>query len=129
MSRPVIMLGLVISIALFSGITAAEPNLNPGKWEISTEMDMPGMPMKIPPVTHTQCLTKEDFVPKGKDASDQCRVSDLKQDGDTVSWKISCSGEGGKIEGSGQMTLLWRYHGRHHGYGYARSRDDGEKFH
>ena len=30
-----------------------------GKWEVKMQTEMPGMPMQMPPVTLTQCITKE----------------------------------------------------------------------
>ncbi|MSP63118.1 MAG: DUF3617 family protein [Myxococcales bacterium] len=38
--------------------------LHDGKWEITVQMQMPGMG-NLPPIVHRQCLTQKDFVPKG----------------------------------------------------------------
>ena len=72
-----------------------------GNWQVTVEMDMPGMPQKMPPTTMTQCLTKADvedatkIVPpapgRGGMPSD-CKVTDYKTVGNKVSWSMACSG-------------------------------------
>jgi hypothetical protein len=89
-----------------------------GKWQITTEMKMAGMDMKMPAMTIEHCVTPEEAQnpqpPKGK--NDSCRLEDYKLDGSTVTYKIKCdkpemTGEG-KItysaesyEGSVHMTM------------------------
>lgn len=60
----------------------------------------------IPPqsATRIQCITRDDLVPVSEDAEQECEATDIKIEGDTVSWKISCEGEGGGMEGTGQIT-------------------------
>ena len=97
-----ILVGIVISIVLLIGAAGAEPYMNPGKWEITTKTEMAGMPPQS--LTHTQCITAKDMVPMSKDANNECQVTDMKTRGNTVSWKISCGGQGGKMNGTGQVT-------------------------
>jgi len=104
MLKRLLYVTLVLSIIGAPWTATARPDLNPGKWEITTETEMVGMPMKVPPVTHTQCLTADDFVPQSEEANKECRVSDVKISGDTVSWKIVCSGQNGRMEGTGRVT-------------------------
>jgi len=104
MVKRIFLLGFAFSITLSLGVAFAGPKLNPGKWEITTETEMVGMPMKMPPQTYTQCLTGEEFVPQKQDTSNECQISDIKVDGNTVSWKITCSGQSGQIEGTGRIT-------------------------
>lgn len=97
-------LGLVFSFFCLLGTAVAGPEMNPGKWEITTETEMVGMPMKVPPVTHTQCLTSEDLVPQSDEASNECKITDVEVSGNTVSWKIICTGQNGRMEGTGRVT-------------------------
>ncbi len=94
------------SIVFFFSTAFAGPNLNPGKWEITTKSEMIGGPaMNMPAMTHTQCLKEENAVPRAKASPDQdCRVTDVVQKGDTVSWKIICAGQTGEMEGTGKVT-------------------------
>ena len=78
--------------------------MKPGKWEITTQTEMEGMPMSIPPITHTQCITGDELVPQSQEANSECVVSDMETSGDTVSWKIVCSGANGRMEGTGTIT-------------------------
>ena len=108
MTRKIFLAVLVCAIAIPFGAVLAEPNLNPGKWEITTQTEMVGMPgMQVPPVTHTQCLEKGEMVPQSEGESEECKVSDIRVEGDTVSWKVVCSGKNGAMEGTGEIT----YHG------------------
>lgn len=90
------------SLAACSG---GGPNLEEGLWEITTEVDMPGMPMKIPPMVYRQCLTKEEMVPKqGPGDQEICNYSSPKTKGDTVSWSVECQSPGGKTRSDGEIT-------------------------
>ena len=104
MVKRIFSLGLAFSIIFSMGTAFASPKFKPGKWEITTETEMVGMPMKMPPQTHTQCLTGEEFVPQNKQPGNECQISDVKTDGNTVTWKITCSTQGGQMEGSGRIT-------------------------
>jgi len=72
-----------------------------GRWEVKMEMDMPGMPAGMPPMTTTQCVTPEDAkdpqkaVPqggRGRGNPGDCKVSDHKVEGNKVSWSMKCEG-------------------------------------
>jgi len=100
MARKVIIPGVVISIVLLVGYAWAGPQMNPGKWEITTRTEMAGMAPQS--ATHTQCITADDMVPMSEDANQECQVTDITTQGNTVSWRISCSG--GKMNGTGSVT-------------------------
>jgi len=80
----------------------AGPNMNPGKWEITAETQMAGMPPQR--ATHTQCITAEDMVPASKGANQECQITDIVHKGNTVTWKMSCGGQAGGMEGTGSVT-------------------------
>ena len=35
---------------------------------------------------------------------DECKISDIKTAGDSISWKMICSGKSGEMEGTGTVT-------------------------
>jgi hypothetical protein len=79
------------------------PNMNAGLWEITIKTEMPGMEMA--PIKHTQCLTEKDFVPQGpQQPGQECEITDVKVDGDTVTWVLECESPGGKMKGTGTTT-------------------------
>ena len=49
---------LTVVVGLSVSALAQSPRRD-GRWEVKTEMEMPGMPMKMPAMTTTQCITKE----------------------------------------------------------------------
>lgn len=96
---------------LASGLVAlAQVPMREGRWEISMQMQMPDMPVAMPPVKMTQCVTADDLkdprqvVPRGspEDAS-KCEVSNYKVVGNKVTWKVVCKGPE-SITGDGEMT-------------------------
>ena len=54
---------VLLSLALVPGVSAGL-DMIAGMWEITTKWDMPGMPMEMPSVTFTQCLSRENTVPR-----------------------------------------------------------------
>ena len=86
---------------------AASP-AKPGKWEMTMQMEMTGMPMKMPAHTVTYCLTKEEaenpekLAPEQQRKNSDCKRTDLNINGNTVSWKVEC--EKSKMTGEGKIT-------------------------
>jgi hypothetical protein len=82
---------------------AAEHPQKAGKWQTKVEMEMPGMPMKMPPMTFDVCVTEEDLEDPQKsvpqDPKSDCKVGDYKIDGNSASWTIDCPKQ--KMKGSG----------------------------
>lgn len=73
----------------------AADTMRDGYWELTTTMDMPGMPVKMAPTKVKHCYTKEDVKDQKRVLSTDksCTVTDLKQSGNKVSWKMKCTGE------------------------------------
>ena len=100
----------VASLVAASWIVSAQGPRRDGRWEVTTEMDMPGMPMKMPAMKTVQCVTKEQAedpnqsVPKGQqDKNSDCKVSDYKVVGNKVTWTMTCTGKN-PMTGNGEMT-------------------------
>ena len=97
----------LVAVALGLSVSAlAQGPRRDGRWEVKMEMDMPGMPMKMPPITTEICLTEADLadpqkaVPK--DTKSDCKVSDYKVTGNTVTWAMECPSQ--KMKGTGEAT-------------------------
>lgn len=95
--------------SLFAALAApavalAVPNMEEGNWEVTTKMEMVGMPMAMPPITVNHCMTKKDDVPDMSQRDQRCTIKDHKVQGSTVSWKIQCEGKEGNMEGAGSIT-------------------------
>ncbi|HYU26739.1 MAG TPA: DUF3617 domain-containing protein [Thermoanaerobaculia bacterium] len=100
-------IAIALALCALPMVASAASPAKPGKWEMTMQMEMTGMPMKMPAHTVTYCLTKEEaenpekLVPEAKKNSD-CKPTDLKIDGNTVSWKVEC--EKSKMTGEGKVT-------------------------
>ena len=86
-------------------------------WEITTKMEMPGMPMAMPARTNRVCVAKDPkddaFVPKQED----CRVVDSRRSANKFTFTMECAGTepsttqgeitfgSGQYDGRMQMTL------------------------
>ncbi|MBF0490661.1 MAG: DUF3617 domain-containing protein [Candidatus Omnitrophica bacterium] len=55
-------------------------------------------------MTYTQCLTKQNPVPKGKDSAKYNCQETHEMNGDTVSFHMSCHNGDMSMEGEGHMT-------------------------
>jgi Protein of unknown function (DUF3617) len=97
---------VVFAVAIpASADTPASPQ-KPGQWQVKMEMEMPGMPFKMPPINMDICLTEEDLKDPQKavpnDPKQKCNVGDYKVDGNTVTWTVDCPKQ--NMKGNGEIT-------------------------
>ena len=104
MFRKLLAISIVLLTSFSISIAGSELNMQEGKWEITTKTEMAGMSTSMPPVTRTQCLTKKDFVPQDSQQGEECKVTDTRVVGNTVTWTIKCYGHGGAATGTGRIT-------------------------
>lgn len=105
MKRRTFVLSIVVfALAVTTFAADSESHMKPGNWSITIQMDMPGMAM--PPMTFTRCITQEESEhpqpPADKNAGD-CKVSDSKLEGNTLTWKMNCEKQG--MTGDGKITF------------------------
>ena len=89
---------------LFSATASADSDINEGLWEITLKVEIEGMPMSMPPVTNTQCITKDTLVPKSNQPGQECGITNQKISGNTITYDMECSGPGGSVKGTGEAT-------------------------
>lgn len=84
---------VVVLVLLPAAILAAD-GVRPGMWEITSAMEMPGLPTSMPPTKVKQCYTKDDVKDEKKMISrdKNCTVTDFKRSGSKVNWKMKCTG-------------------------------------
>ena len=104
MTRKLLVASVVLLATVSFSLAGSKPNVKPGKWEVTTRMEMPGMQMNMPPMTHTQCITENDYVPQTGQPGEECKITKTMVSGDTVTWTMHCRGEGGEMNGTGTVT-------------------------
>jgi len=96
---------LILSFAVTSAQGAS--GMKDGLWEISTTIEMPGLPFQPPPVTMSHCYTKEDVLDQKKvvpEPEGDCKVTSLNTTGSKVAWQIVCTGKNA-AKGEGEITF------------------------
>jgi hypothetical protein len=101
---------LIVAMLLAAPFALAEKRqLQPGKWQITIQMEMEGNAMHLPPMTMTRCVTADQarspadlFRPRNPNAKDDCEMKEVKQEGNKLSWTIDCKEKG---KGSGSVTF------------------------
>jgi hypothetical protein len=91
-STPRVCAGIVLALALAASLPASAQGKD-DLWEVSTKMEMPGMPMAMPAQTMRVCLGKnrkdEDFIPR---QAGDCRMVESKRVGNKFTYKMDCAG-------------------------------------
>jgi len=106
---------LIPALLILFANTACSPDpileegiLEEGEWEMTTMMEMSGMPAGmpgIPPMTHRQCLTSDMMVPaQGNQQNRDCEKIEQTVSGNTVRWSMSCMANGITSEMKGTTT-------------------------
>lgn len=104
-SRFLIAVTGFLSLTVLTGIDTlmAQTTVTEGKWEVTTEMEMEGMSFKMPPTKTTQCITKENVVPKGPDDG-SCKILSQSIKGNRVTWRMKCVEKDATTDGEGDIT-------------------------
>jgi len=99
-----VIIVIFFSITLFVGNAISKPNVKTGLWKFTTKMEMPGMPIQIPPITNEKCITESDILPKTDSPNESCKITNQKTSGNTVSYDITCKTEGNTTKGKVKVT-------------------------
>ena len=85
-----------VAAMLIAGLVSPTVVMAQGKddlWEVTTKMEMPGMPMAMPGQTQRVCVGKggkdEDYIPK----RENCKVLESKRTGNKLTYKMACTGK------------------------------------
>lgn len=93
---------LVMMISMLGAVAYAAPG---EYWEISSKMEIPGMPFTMPATTTKVCLAKGGESDPRKTSGDKnCQMTDIKTVGNKVLWKARCDHNGEVMTGSGEQT-------------------------
>jgi hypothetical protein len=99
-----VLAGLALLIATSMSPVPATAQGKDDLWEVTTKMEMPGMPMAMPPQTARQCLAKgakeADYIPRQQN----CRVVDSRRTGNRIAFKMVCTGTDA-MEATGEITM------------------------
>lgn len=106
---------VVLVVFAFTSAAIAQSPIRPGRWEVIMQMEMANMPVKMPEMKTTQCITPEQAkdpassLPRGPQdgrggAKNDCKVSDYKVSGNTVTWQMACTTPQA-INSTGEMTF------------------------
>ena len=107
-------LTVVVTLLAFGAVSLiAQGGMRPGRWATTVQMEMAGSPVQMPPMKQTRCVTPAEAKdpsslqsgpPGGRGGKNDCKVSDQKMSGNTMSWKIACTSPDA-MTGTGEMTF------------------------
>lgn len=103
MSRKILLLLSFALLLIWSTLAFAGPNIQDGMWEITTKVDMQGMPA-MPPMKYTQCMNSKDYIPQKEEKGIDCKITNNKATGDTVTWSVHCTDKNGTYDSTGKIT-------------------------
>ncbi len=97
---------LTVILAMIISILSAAASAAPGEyWELTSKMEIPGMPFAMPAFPTKVCLPKGGESDPRKTSGDKnCKMSDIKTVGNKVSWKARCDHNGEIMTGIGEQT-------------------------
>jgi len=113
--RRAVRCALLLCNAAFVTVPAWAQAQDKGEqWEITTRMEMAGMPAALPATTTRICVGKnaKDEVPVPK--QDNCRTTESRRTGNTMRYRMECTGKDAMV-GEGEITYAGdTYTGRMH---------------
>lgn len=97
---------LTAMLAMLTGLLSTAASAAPGEyWEVTSKMEMPGMPFAMPPTTQKVCIPKGGENDPAKTSGDKdCKMTDIKTVGNKTTWKARCDRDGEVMTGVGEQT-------------------------
>lgn len=95
----------VIALSLISPLAAFSAQDTGELWQITTSMEMEGMPMAMPQQTSKACLPKDRKSDAAIPKDESCTTTDHRKSGNKTSYKIVCQGKN-KMTGTGEFEDL-----------------------
>src|SRR5215469_4941781 len=103
--------GNLLALSLAAAVTVATQaadEIKSGKWEFTTQMQLPGAIQSAPagqtaggggnaPMTRTACIDAANPIP----AEAQCKVNQVDRRGSLVTWAMTCNSPRGEIHSAG----------------------------
>ena len=95
---------LLLAFGSAASVALAAETVPGDQWEVTSQMSMEGMPMKLPENKVKVCSPKEWTEPPGA-SNDRmrCTNSDFHREGTKSTWKTTCAGPPA-ITGVGEIT-------------------------
>ncbi len=99
-------LAVAVVVAPLAALGEDPAPMQDGLWELSVQMEIPGLPFKPPASKATHCYTKQEVqeqggVPQGEK---DCKTTSVKRTGNTVRWAVTCTGKNAGT-GEGEITF------------------------
>jgi hypothetical protein len=101
----------IVALAAVASLAYAEHRrVKPGDYEMTTTMQVEGMP-DVPPHTRHYCITPEEAAkdpttllrqPHGNEV---CSTKDVRDDGDRITWTMVCTSGDQETRSSGAVSL------------------------
>ena len=106
-ARTLLVAFVVVGLLGMPGLSLAQGRPAQGQdelWEVTTKMEMVGMPMAMPPQTNQVCRPagkpqEEDAMPKDR----ECKMTDVRRSGYRTTYTMVCEGKD-KFTGTGDIT-------------------------
>ncbi len=113
-------------LGMLSVLLSVTAHAAPGEyWEITSKMEMPGMPFAMPATTQKVCIAKGNENNPEKTSGDKsCKMTDVKTVGNKTTWKARCDHDGEVMTGTGEQTTTANgYDGKIQFAGKSRGQD------
>ncbi len=118
---------LTAILAMITGLLSTAACAVPGEyWEVTSKMEMPGMPFAMPATTVKVCIPpgEEKDPRRMRDKKSNCEFTDVKTSGNKVSYKGKCVEKDGTMNMEGENTYERdSYHGIMHMTGKSQGHD------
>jgi len=92
--------------ACAASLSAATVWAEPGElWEVTSQSEIPGMPMDMPTTITQVCLAKGGAKdPRQSTPSKECKITHIKTKGNKTTWRVRCTHNKEVMRGYGKIT-------------------------